>query len=149
MHQNAILLLFQGGHKQLKPYRNCDDPTRKSTKFRKKLRNFLHTFPIYFSPACTLNEKEKLTEHKVTSSYNFNLKFSQPGISPAHISLIHPSCHLCLLLLAPLVLLADLLLLRRREVVLDVERLADLLGGLALDHVGHGLASDVEEALDV
>ena len=113
------------------------------------LRNFLHTFPIYFSPACTLNEKEKLTEHKVTSSYNFNLKFSQPGISPAHISLIHPSCHLCLLLLAPLVLLADLLLLRRREVVLDVERLADLLGGLALDHVGHGLASDVEEALDV
>ena len=54
-----------------------------------------------------------------------------------------------LLFLAPLVLLPDLLLLGGREVVLDVERLADLLGGLALDHVGHGLASDVEEALDV
>ena len=53
------------------------------------------------------------------------------------------------LLLAPLVLLPDLLLLGGREVVLDVERLADLLGRLALDHVGHRLARHVEQALDV
>lgn len=54
-----------------------------------------------------------------------------------------------LLLLAPLVLLPDLLLLAGGEVVLDVEGLADLLGGLALDHVGHRLAGDVQQALDV
>ncbi len=54
-----------------------------------------------------------------------------------------------LLLLAPLVLLPDLLLLRGSEVVLDVEGLPDLLRRLALDHVGHRLAGDVEEALDV
>lgn len=53
------------------------------------------------------------------------------------------------LLLGPLVLAADLLLLLRREVVLDVERLADLLGGLALDHVRDSLASDIEESLDI
>lgn len=51
--------------------------------------------------------------------------------------------------LGPLVLAADLLLLLGGEVVGDVERLADLLGGLALDHVGHRLAADVEEGLDV
>ena len=39
-------------------------------------------------------------------------------------------------LLAPLVLAADLLLLLRGEVVLDVEVLPDLLGGLATDHLG-------------
>ena len=51
--------------------------------------------------------------------------------------------------LGPLVLTADLLLLLRGEVVRDVECLADLLGGLALDHVGDRLAADVEERLDV
>jgi len=54
-----------------------------------------------------------------------------------------------LAVLSPLVLAADLLLLLRSEVVLDVERLADLLGGLALDHVGDSLAADVKESLDV
>ena len=54
-----------------------------------------------------------------------------------------------LLLLAPLVLLADLLLLRRGEVVLDVEGLPDLLRGLPLDHVGHGLAGHIKETLDI
>ena len=57
--------------------------------------------------------------------------------------------HLTLLLLAPLVLLPHLLLLAWGEVVLDVERLPDLLGGLPLDHVGHRLAGDVQQALDV
>ena len=51
--------------------------------------------------------------------------------------------------LSPLVLAADLLLLLGRKVVCDVEGLANLLGGLALDHVGHGLAADVEEGLDI
>ena len=48
-----------------------------------------------------------------------------------------------LFLLTPFIFLADLLLLAGSEVVLDVEGLPDLLGGLALDHVGHGLAGDV------
>lgn len=45
-----------------------------------------------------------------------------------------------LLLLAPGVLLAHLLLLGGGEVVLDVEGLADLLRSLALDHVSDSLA---------
>lgn len=53
------------------------------------------------------------------------------------------------LLLSPLVLTADLVLLLGSEVILDVEGLADLLGGLSLDHVGHGLAADIQQALDV
>ena len=53
------------------------------------------------------------------------------------------------LLLAPLILLPDLLLLGRGEVVLDVEDPADLLGGPALDHVGHSFTGDVHETLDV
>lgn len=52
-------------------------------------------------------------------------------------------------LLSPLVLTTDLILLLRREVVLDVEGLPDLLGGFALDHVGNSLASNIEERLDV
>jgi hypothetical protein len=55
----------------------------------------------------------------------------------------------CLAVLGPLVLAADLLLLLGGEVVLDVEGLANLLGGLALDHVGDGLAADVKKGLDV
>jgi hypothetical protein len=51
--------------------------------------------------------------------------------------------------LGPLVLAADLVLLLRCEVVLDVECLADLVGGLALDHIGNGLAADVEQSLDI
>lgn len=49
----------------------------------------------------------------------------------------------------PLVLATDLLLLLRGKVVGDVKGLANLLGGLALDHVGHGLAANVEKLLDV
>ena len=43
----------------------------------------------------------------------------------------------------------NLLLFGEREVVLDVERLSNLFGCLALDHVGDGLACDVQQALDV
>lgn len=52
-------------------------------------------------------------------------------------------------ILGPLVLAANLLLLLGREVVGDVERLSDLLGGLALDHVCNRFASDIEELFDV
>jgi hypothetical protein len=38
---------------------------------------------------------------------------------------------------------------RLAEVVLDVECLAGLLGRLALDHVGSGLAAGVKEGLDI
>lgn len=54
-----------------------------------------------------------------------------------------------LTVLGPLVLPTDVLLLLGGEVVGDVKSLADLLGGLSLDHVGHCLASDVEQGLDV
>ncbi len=53
------------------------------------------------------------------------------------------------LLLRPLVLAPNLLLLLGGEVVRDVERFPDLLGRLALDHVGHGLAADVQQGLDI
>lgn len=53
------------------------------------------------------------------------------------------------LLLSPLVLAADLVLLLGSEIILDVEGLADLLRGLALDHVSDGLAADVKEGLDI
>jgi len=52
-------------------------------------------------------------------------------------------------ILGPLVLPADLLLLLGCEVVCDVESLTDLLRGLALDHVGDGLATDIKQSLDV
>ena len=53
------------------------------------------------------------------------------------------------LLLGPLVLAANLVLFFGREVVLDVEGLADLFRGLALDHVRDSLAADVEKGFDV
>lgn len=54
-----------------------------------------------------------------------------------------------LTILGPLVLPANLLLFLGREIVGDVEGLANLLGRLALDHVGHGLAANIQESLDV
>ena len=41
----------------------------------------------------------------------------------------------------------NLFFLLGSEVVLDVEGLPDLLWGLALDHVGHGLAGDIQQPL--
>jgi hypothetical protein len=53
------------------------------------------------------------------------------------------------LLLSPLVLATNLVFLLRSKVVLDVEGLTNLLRRLPLDHVGNGLASDVEKGFDV
>ena len=39
------------------------------------------------------------------------------------------------------------LLLFRGEVILDIECLPNLLGGLPLDHVGHSLACYIEQSL--
>ena len=50
---------------------------------------------------------------------------------------------------SPFVLTPDLVFLLGSEIVLDVERLADLLGRLALDHVGDGFASDIEQGLNI
>jgi len=52
-------------------------------------------------------------------------------------------------LLAPLVLLSHLCLLLRGEVVGDIEGLSYLLGGLPLDHAGHGGTGEVKKGLDV
>jgi hypothetical protein len=54
-----------------------------------------------------------------------------------------------LAILSPLVLSANLLFFFGSEVIGDVESLSDLLGGLALDHVGDSLASDVKEGFDI
>lgn len=51
--------------------------------------------------------------------------------------------------LGPLILTANLLLFLRSEVVLDVERLPDLLGAFALNHVGDGFAPYVKQCLDI
>jgi len=56
---------------------------------------------------------------------------------------------LFLTILSPLIFPANLFLLLRGEVIGDVERLSDLLGGLALDHVGDGLAANIQKGLDV
>ena len=50
---------------------------------------------------------------------------------------------------SPLVVPDDLLFLLRGEVVHHVERLADLLRTLALDHVSHRLAGQVQQTLDL
>jgi len=55
----------------------------------------------------------------------------------------------CLTVLGPFVLPADLLLLLGGEIVGDVECLADLLRRFALDHVGDGLAANIQECLDI
>merc|ERR1712159_955726 len=49
----------------------------------------------------------------------------------------------------PLVLPAHFLLFLRGEVVLDVERLPDLLGALSSDHVRDRVTREVQELLDV
>ena len=53
------------------------------------------------------------------------------------------------LLFSPLVLTANLVLLLRGEVILNVERLADLIRRLALDHVGDGLAADIQQGPNI
>lgn len=51
--------------------------------------------------------------------------------------------------LSPFILTTDLLLLLSGEIIRNVESLADLLGRLALDHVGHSLAANIEKRLDI
>lgn len=53
------------------------------------------------------------------------------------------------LLLGPLVFATDLVLLLGGKIVRDIERLANLLGGLVLDHVGDRLAANIEKGFDV
>jgi hypothetical protein len=52
-------------------------------------------------------------------------------------------------LLAPFVLLSDLLFLFRSKVVLNVEGLSNFLGGLSLNHICYSLASEVQEWFDI
>lgn len=54
-----------------------------------------------------------------------------------------------LAILSPLVLAADLLFLLGCEIVGNVKGLSDLLWRLALNHVGNGLAANVEKGLDI
>jgi len=54
-----------------------------------------------------------------------------------------------LLVFSPLVLLSNGILLFLREVVLDVERLTNVLRALAFNLVGNSLAGNVQETLDV
>ena len=51
--------------------------------------------------------------------------------------------------LRPFILPPNLRFLLRSEIIGDVECLADLLRRLPLDHVGHSLAANIEERLDV
>ena len=53
------------------------------------------------------------------------------------------------LLFGPFVLTTNLVFLLRSEVILNIESLADLLRGFALDHICHSLATNVEESLDI
>lgn len=57
--------------------------------------------------------------------------------------------NVCLAVLRPLVLAANLFLLLGGEVVRDIECLADFLGRLPLDHVRDRLAANIKEGLDV
>ena len=52
-------------------------------------------------------------------------------------------------LLGPFVLTANLVLLFRCEVILDIEGLPNFLWRFALDHVGNSLASDIEKGFDI
>ena len=49
----------------------------------------------------------------------------------------------------PFSLTTNFLFFFGREVVLDVECLADLVRGLPFDHVGHDFATEVEQTFDV
>lgn len=53
------------------------------------------------------------------------------------------------LLEGPLILPTNLLFLLWSEIILDVERLSNFLWSLSFDHVGHSLACEIQQALDV
>jgi len=54
-----------------------------------------------------------------------------------------------LTIFSPLILTADLLLFLWGEIIGNIERLADLLRRLSLDHVGDSLAADVKKGLNI
>jgi len=54
-----------------------------------------------------------------------------------------------LAILSPFVLPTDLVLLFGGEIILNVERLSNLLGGLSLDHIRDRLAANIKESLYV
>lgn len=54
-----------------------------------------------------------------------------------------------LLLLTPFILLTHLLFLSLGEIILDVERFADLFGCFAFDHVGNCFARHIKKTFDV
>jgi len=53
------------------------------------------------------------------------------------------------LLLTPFIFLSNLLLFSWREIIFDVEGPSNLLRGLSFDHIGHSLAADIQQALDI
>jgi len=69
--------------------------------------------------------------------------------TPCHHAFTTKSLRNASSILSPLVLAADLIFLLRSEVILDVERLTNLLWRLSLDHVGDSLATNIKKGLDV
>lgn len=53
------------------------------------------------------------------------------------------------LLLGPFVLAANLVLFLGGEIIGNIESLTDLFRRFALDHVGNGLAADVQKSSDI
>lgn len=102
-----------------------------------------------------LNRKSQLLNHPPYSTVNAQSRCNSASHNKLRVlraftyafgapsSILHP------LIKRPRVLPAHLLLLLWCEVVRDVERLTDLLGGFPLDHHRHGVAGQVQKALDV
>ena len=68
--------------------------------------------------------------------------------SLAFNSCAHKRLHRCLFK-CPLVFLANLVLFLWREIVLDVERLANFRRRLPFDHIRDGLAAQIKQLLDI
>jgi hypothetical protein len=117
----------------------------------------------WWKSACSMTEikgliaKEKVNNvcmqirkarRKHRSAWNSGYLKCVQCIHPSHVIPMTSITEL-LTILCPLILAADLLLFLGSEIIGDVESLSDLLGGLALDHVGNGLTADIKERLDV
>lgn len=89
--------------------------------------------PSRFSTPRSLGSKQERSRARVL------VRADEPGLRGGALEVVE----------APAVLLADLFLVLGREVVLDAKRGAYLVGRLAVDHVGHRLAREVEQGLDV
>jgi len=81
------------------------------------------------------------TQHFYTSSHLNALLTSQKSQSSEKRQIWLVEC--------PLVLTPDLLLLLWREIILDIESLSNLLWRLALDHLRHCLARQIEKPFDI